>query len=94
MKIETNSDSAMSFLKKVEVESGTWTDYGNDGRSTILEVSDQFSQQVDGFGFKARFIENPHGGDYGWGPLAQTYEGAVALFLAEHLAGKEDGESE
>lgn len=77
--ITTNSDSANGVLNRIETESGEWTSYGNDGRHTLELVEGQAA----GNGFRARFIDNPHGGDYGWGPLGSNEAEAIALLLAE-----------
>jgi hypothetical protein len=79
------SASARNTLARIETANGDWTAYGNDGRLTIDKV-DYARQQSVGHGFRARFVDSPHGGDCGWGPLAQTEIEAIALFLAEYVA--------
>ena len=85
----TTSDAANATLARIETSHGAWTSYGGDGRTTTDAV-DAVRQTADGTGWRARFIDQPHGGDYGWGPLAVTEEQAVILFLAEIAAAEED----
>jgi len=69
-----------------ETEYGTWTGYGADGRLTTDADGDWRhwrSVQEAGTGWRARRLPNPLGGDYGWGPLAQTEDGAVGALEAE-----------
>jgi hypothetical protein len=87
--INTDNRNARDTLSRIETASGDWTAYGNDGRLTTDAVR-AVRNQADGRGFRARFVDGPHGGDYGWGPLGQTETEAVALFLAEYVAAVGD----
>jgi hypothetical protein len=82
--IKTNNIHADCVLKNIETRQGLWHTYGNDGRSTIETVQGLY--QTEGQGFKARFLDNPNGGEYGWGPIAETEDRAIILLLAECLA--------
>ena len=86
--IPTDHSDARDVLARIEVLDGRWTAYGNDGRVTTDEI-DNARQEKAGDGYRARFIDNPHGGDYGWGPLGRNALEAVALLLAERVAGLE-----
>ena len=86
--IETDSDAAREILGRIETASGDWTAYGGDGRLTTDAV-DAVRQEAAGTGFRSRFVDCPHGDDYGWGPLAQTGTEAVAVFLAQHVGAVE-----
>lgn len=68
----------------VEVLQGFWFEYGGDGRATTIEA-DAFGRDIirAGFGWRARLLPNPHGGDYGWGPQAVTEAEAVRLAFDE-----------
>lgn len=66
----------------IETEHGTWTSYGNDGRMTT-GAAETTHQDPAGTGYRARFVNNPHGGDYGWGPLADDAATAIDLLKAE-----------
>jgi hypothetical protein len=85
--INTDNYNARDTLSRIETDSGDWTAYGNDGRlTTDADAVSAVEKQADGRGFRARFVDGPHGGDYGWGPLGQTETEAIALFLAEYVA--------
>ncbi|TXI08751.1 MAG: hypothetical protein E6Q76_06780 [Rhizobium sp.] len=86
--IKTDNIAAAGVLARIEMANGQWVEYGNDGRLTTDFVDG--ASEAAGNGFRARFIDNPHGGDYGWGPLGQTEEEAIALFLAEQAALADD----
>lgn len=90
--IPTDSNTARDTLSRIESANGEWTAYGYDGRLTTDAV-DAVRQWPAGRGFRARFVDGPHGGDYGWGPLGRTEAEAVALMLAEYVAAQ-DGETE
>jgi len=89
--MHTNSDMARDMLARIEIAHGDWTAYGFDGRLTT-DAIETVDQEEAGCGFRARFLNNPHGRDYGWGPLGQIEAAAVAFLLAEHLAAIEDDE--
>jgi hypothetical protein len=91
LKMKCNSDTANTVLARIETQHGIWTEYGNDGRATTDVVPSnmrQFSHPPPQW--RAKFTDNPHSGDYGWGPPGQTEAEAVALFLAEFLGSKEE----
>jgi hypothetical protein len=69
-----------------ETESGNWFEYGRDGRATTNE-SDAFGRDIidAGFGWRARIMPNIHGGDYGWGPQAQTEAEAIKIAKSERV---------
>ena len=70
-----------------ETEYGTWTEYGNDGRATTGDPEIvSLSNYAAGTGWRARKIPNVLGGDYGWGPLAETTETAISLAEADAVA--------
>lgn len=79
---------ARTLLAKVHAEDGAWVAYGNDGRHTNDEASLSEDTRRDdaGIGWRARFSDDPIGGDYGWGPLGSTREEAIINLLAERLA--------
>lgn len=85
----TDNEMARDTLSRIETVCGDWIAYGGDGR-LIADVLDAVCQEAAGSGFRARFVDGPHGGDYGWGPLGQTEIEAVALFLAEYVAASGD----
>ena len=89
--MHTNSDMARDMLARIEIAHGDWTAYGFDGRLTT-DAIETVDQDAAGCGYRARFLNNPHGRDYGWGPLGQIEAAAVAFFLAQHLAAIEDDE--
>lgn len=78
----TNSSNVAETLNKIETDHGTWTSYGANGQTTTQQVEGN----LEGTGYKARFKDNPHGPDHGWGPLANTEEEAVSLFLIKAAA--------
>jgi hypothetical protein len=80
--IPTNSASAKATLNRIEIKSGVWVAYGGDGR---LTTDYTVAGRVEGNGFRARFIDNLQGGDYGWGPLASNEAECIALLLAEYI---------
>lgn len=81
-----------SIIEKITASNGTWVAYGNDGRLTADEGSLSPGARRDdaGIGWRARFTDDPHGGDYGWGPLGDTREEAIINLLAERLELAQD----
>lgn len=75
----TNSSNVAETLNDIETAHGTWTNYGTNGQTTTQTVEGE----ADGTGYKARFQDNSHGPDHGWGPLANTEEEAISLFLTK-----------
>jgi hypothetical protein len=80
------------ILDKVTAENGKWVAYGNDGRHTTDEDTLGPATRRDdaGIGWRARFTDDPNGGDYGWGPLGGTREEAIINLLAERLELAQD----
>lgn len=70
---------------KTETQFGNWFEYGYDGRATTSESDAGQCRSVRdaGQGWRARVLPNVHGGDYGWGPQAQTEAEAISLAIAE-----------
>lgn len=70
---------------------GYWENYGQDGRLKCHEEKpdwwDNKGHQIEaikaGLGYRAYDASNPHGGDYAWGPLADTLQDAQRALLAE-----------
>lgn len=83
----TDYDSARDTLARIETARGKWIEYGMDGRMTTgaVDFSDDRDQNPAGTGWRARFHDGLHGGDYGWGPLAETEKDAITLFLAKYV---------
>ena len=85
MNIQFDSDMANTVMARIETSFGTWTDYGNDGRTTVESSPLIRSCDLPRSGWRARFRdENPPGGDYGWGPLANREQLAIIGLLAEY----------
>ena len=81
-----------SIIEKITAKKGAWVSYGNDGRHTTHEagLSPGIRREDAGIGWRARFTDDPHGGDYGWGPLGGTREEAIINLLAERLELAQD----
>jgi hypothetical protein len=69
----------------IEIQFGEWTSFGGDGRLTC-EAVDNVRQEKAGRGWRARFTKNPHGEDYGWGPLGETVAMARDALIAEYVS--------
>lgn len=81
-------DGAKQVVAGVEIDHGRWSAFGGDGRLTndISDIGDATLRSFAGCGYRARFRANPHGGNYGWGPLGRTAEHALTLLLAAEVA--------
>lgn len=80
--VNTNNSNIVETLNQMETAHGTWTSYGDNGQTTTQPVEGY----LEGTGYKARFKDNPRGPDHGWGPMAETEEEAVSLFLVKVAA--------
>lgn len=76
--------TAKSLMASIETEYGEWDEYSNDGRLATSPRDTTWAGPA-GTGYRARFADNPHGEDYGWGPLGQTEAEAIAFLLANEL---------
>lgn len=85
--IKTDSIAATEVMNKTTVDHGEWREYGRDGRLSL-----DHDGEPAGTGYRARFDDNPHGADYGWGPLGKTAAEALALLYAETISLREAAE--
>lgn len=70
----------LQYPTEYETECGEWKEYGDDGRMTTDKPPLSIFKNR-GIGCRARLINNPHGRDYGWGPLAETPAKSIEMAI-------------